>query len=370
MRLKSISFICTIVLCTVFLAGFGLWTLLRTPDEISVSERRTMAKLPTLTWQKYLDGSFATDFDAFAADQFPLRDRFRTVKALFSYDVLRKGDNNHVYIVDGYASRLDYPLSEDSIAHAAERFAYLYERYLRDNGAACYLSVIPDKNVFLAAANGYPSMDYDAMLTVLREKTDSYLTYIDIMDTLSVEDYYKTDTHWRAEKLMDTANRLADGLGVTLADTSAYTEKSLDVPFYGVYYGYAALPMEPETISYLTSDTLERCIVTNYETGETGGIYDFAKATGKDPYEFFLSGPISYLTIENPDADTDRELVVFRDSFASSIVPLLVPAYQKITLVDIRYLASAYLGSMVDFHGQDTLFLYSTSVLNSSETLK
>ena len=194
------------------------------------------------------------------------------------------------------------------------------------------------------------------------------MTYIDIMDTLSIADYYKTDTHWRAEKLMDTANRLADGLGVQLTD--AYVEETLDVPFYGVYYGYAALPMEPDTIAYLTNDTLSQCVVTNYETGETGGIYDFAKAAGKDPYEFFLSGPISYLTIENPRADTDRELIVFRDSFASSIVPLLTSAYQKITLLDIRYLASAYLGSMVDFHGQDTLFLYSTSVLNSSETMK
>ncbi|MCI6634558.1 MAG: DHHW family protein [Clostridiales bacterium] len=368
MRLKTITSICTVTLCAVFLTGFGLWTILRTPDELSISERRTLATMPVLTFQDYLDGSFATDFDAFAADQFPLRDRFRTVKAVFSYDILHKGDNNDVYIVDGYASRLDYPLSEDSIAHAAERFAYLYDRYLRDAGSTCYLSVIPDKNVFLAAANGYPAVAYDTLIASLREKTDGYMTYIDIMDTLSIADYYKTDTHWRAEKLMDTANRLADGLGVQLTD--AYVEETLDVPFYGVYYGYAALPMEPDTIAYLTNDTLSQCVVTNYETGETGGIYDFAKAAGKDPYEFFLSGPISYLTIENPRADTDRELIVFRDSFASSIVPLLTSAYQKITLLDIRYLASAYLGSMVDFHGQDTLFLYSTSVLNSSETMK
>ena len=369
MRLTKITSVCTLALCALFLAGYGLWTLLRTPDEISVSERRSLATLPALTWDGYLSGAFATDFDAFAADQFPMRDRFRTLKAVFSYDILRKGDNNDVYIVDGYASRLDYPLSETSIDHAAERFAYLYDRYLRDTGSACYLSVIPDKNVFLAAQNGYPAVDYDAMIAKLREQTD-YMTYIDIMDTLTVTDYYKTDTHWRAEKLMDTAKRLADGLGVTIADRDAYTEETLDVPFYGVYYGYAALPMEAETIAYLTNDTLADCVVTNHETNETGGIYDFAKASGKDPYEFFLSGPVSYLTIENPHAQSDCELIVFRDSFASSIVPLLVPAYKTITLLDIRYLASAYLGRMVDFHGQDTLFLYSTAVLNSSETMK
>ena len=106
MRLKTITSICTVTLCAVFLTGFGLWTILRTPDELSISERRTLATMPVLTFQDYLDGSFATDFDAFAADQFPLRDRFRTVKAVFSYDILHKGDNNDVSIVDGYASRL------------------------------------------------------------------------------------------------------------------------------------------------------------------------------------------------------------------------------------------------------------------------
>ena len=34
---------------------------------------------------------------------------------------------------------------------------------------------------------------------------------------------------------------------------------------------------------------------------------------------------------------TDRELVIFRDSFASSLAPLLMEQYAKITLVDIRY---------------------------------
>lgn len=76
-----------------------------------------------------------------------------------------------------------------------------------------------------------------------------------------------------------------------------------------MYYGYAALPMEPDRLTYLTSGLLDACTVYNYETGKTGLIYDLAKGAGKDPYELFLSGSVSLLTIENPNADTDRELV-------------------------------------------------------------
>ena len=74
--------------------------------------------------------------------------------------------------------------------------------------------------------------------------------------------------------------------------------------------------------------------------------------------------------IDNPAAATDRELVVFRDSFGSSLVPLLVEGYARVTLIDIRYVNSAYLGNFVDFHGQDVLFLYSTLLLNDSLALR
>ena len=91
---------------------------------------------------------------------------------------------------------------------------------------------------------------------------------------------------------------------------------------------------------------------------------------GEDPYSVFLSGSKSLLTITNPSADTDRELVIFRDSFASSLAPLLTSAYAKITLVDIRYVQPERLGRWLTFDSQDVLFLYSVSVLNHSETLK
>ena len=61
---------------------------------------------------------------------------------------------------------------------------------------------------------------------------------------------------------------------------------------------------------------------------------------------------------------------MFRDSFGSSMIPLLLKDYKTVTVVDIRYIAADYLDSFLDFHGQDVLFLYSTLILNSSNTLK
>ena len=94
------------------------------------------------------------------------------------------------------------------------------------------------------------------------------------------------------------------------------------------------------------------------------------KLSSRDLYDVFLSGACALLTIENPQATTDRELIVFRDSFGSSMVPLLLQDYATVTLVDIRYLASNAISMFVDFHGQDVLFMYSTHLINNSSAMK
>lgn len=84
----------------------------------------------------------------------------------------------------------------------------------------------------------------------------------------------------------------------------------------------------------------------------------------------FLSGSLSLITIENPQATRDKKLILFRDSFGSALAPLLISGYREITLVDIRYIHPDHLGQFVDFEGCDVLFLYSTLVLGHGEMLK
>ena len=117
---------------------------------------------------------------------------------------------------------------------------------------------------------------------------------------------------------------------------------------------------------------LDSCIVTSYDTGKPvkKAVYDMEEAYGKDPYEMFMSGSDALITVENPKSETDKELIIFRDSFTSSLSPLLVSGYKKITLVDIRYISSSMLGAFIDFGDSDVLFIYSTMLLNNSLAFK
>ena len=336
-------------------------------QELSVSERRPLAQFPGIQWKTVLSGSFMEDFEDFSLDQFPLREGFRRAKALFSAYILGQKDNNGVYLAEGYAAKQEYPLDPDSVRHAADRFQWVYERYLTESDV--YFAVVPDKGRYLAENSGHLSLDLAEMQRLLEESLP-WATHIDLSDALDLDDYYRTDTHWRQENLFEAAETICDALNVTAPDRESCTLTAVDKPFYGVYYGQAALPMEPDTLYLVESPLLSECVVYDHESGKTLGIYDEEKLESRDLYDIFLSGSRSLLTIENPNAATDRELIVFRDSFGSAMIPLLLTDYARVTAVDIRYLHPALLDRYIDFTGQDVLFLYSTLVLNNSETIK
>ena len=157
------------------------------------------------------------------------------------------------------------------------------------------------------------------------------------------------------------------------AFNDSFTENKLDKPFYGVYYNQSGLRVPTDELIYLTSDIIDGCTVTNYDTGKAVSkpVYDMSKADSADLYEVFLSGTVAVSVLENPAATEKNELILFRDSFGSSIAPLMLSGYSKITVVDIRYIASSALRGVVDFENADTvLFLYSTVLLNNSVAMK
>ena len=358
----------TVCAAAAFLLVFFVWSLIKPADDISESERRKLAAFPKISVDTVLSGKFTEDFEDYATDQFPMRDGFRELRALSSFYLFRQKDKSGIYLGDdGYISKTEYPVDTGSLDNAAKKLRKLYDKYLKDSNTNVYFSIIPDKNYFMADKNGNLSMDYSEFVNYLKSKTE-YMHYIDIFDRLELSDYYKTDTHWRQEKITDVAQKIAEEMG---ADVSAdYTENLLDKPFYGVYYGQAALSLPGEKLYYLNNATLDACTVYDYETDKQGTVYDMEKAYGKDPYEMFLSGSKSLLTVKNPNAATDKRLIIFRDSFGSSIAPLLVQGYSEVTLADIRYISPETLGRLTDFKDSDVLFLYSTLVLNNSITFK
>ncbi len=377
----KIKNIVTVAVMATLLFGLTFFAWLKPADAFSDSERRNLAQFPEFSAQSVFNKdsskTFMKLFESYSLDQFPLRDIFRGIKTAVAFNVFNRGDNNNLYLHSGYLAQMEYPIKEDSIEYAADKFNKIYDNFIKDTDAEVYFALVPDKGYYLSEQSGHLSIDYKELLEMMSEKLPFALP-IDMTSVLSIEDYYKTDTHWKQENLVPAAQLLADKMGTELK--GEYQTVTVDYPFYGVYHGQAALNLPAEEINYLTADWMEDAVVMNHASGKEMPFYDMEKATGKDPYEMYLSGNISVITIENPNASTDKELILFRDSFGSSIAPLLAEGYKKITVIDIRQIQSAVLGTlkdsrngqpMIDFeNADDVMFMYSTLILNSSSTLK
>lgn len=361
MKGKKKDIVYSLVVGIVFF-GLSIFCWIKPADDFSATERRHLDQFPELTMETILSGKFMSEFEEYTLDQFPLRDGFRGIKAVINQYVFAQSDNNDVYLVDGYLSKQEYPLSEMALESAVKKFNSVYDTYIKDSDAKVYFALIPDKNYFLAEESGHLSIDYDAMYAYMQSNL-GYMSYIEIADLLTIEDYYYTDTHWKQESILDVAQRLSQEMGVELKEE--YDVVTLDTPFYGVYYGQMGLPVQADQISYLSHPSFADCRIFDYQNQKEIPMYDFTLAEGRDAYEMFLSGSLSVITIENPNATTDKELVVFRDSFGSSITPLMVEGYAKITMIDIRYINERMIGNFVEFTNQDVLFLFSTSVINN-----
>ena len=365
--MKKFQQILTLVLSLGFIAAFSAWFLISPDADESTVERRHLAKCPSLSFSSVANGSFMSGFEKYMLDQFPLRNGFRSLKAVVNAKVFMKKDNNGLYSVGEHLSKLDFPTDGGSVDHAARRFRYVYDTYLRNAGTKTYLSVIPDNNAFIASQNGYPDKDYKALAERLRSGFPE-AKYIDISGLLSADDFYYTDSHWRQERITKVADEIASQMGAERIGKCEIHDTGRR--FYGVYYGQSALPHAPESLFYLDNAVIRGLKVYNAETSSDIPVYDL-DAAGRDPYEMFLGGARSIIRITNPNAAKERRLIVFRDSFGSSIAPLLAAGYSEITLVDIRYISPSSLGKLIDFtKADDALFLYSASVINNSETIK
>ncbi|MEG0774181.1 DHHW family protein [Clostridium sp.] len=358
-----------VTVCFIMITcGFMLTNIIMQDAEFSYSERRRLAGNPPYSFEKLISGDLFEEYENYFLDQFVFRDSFRSLKALTSRYLFKQKDNNGLYMVDESIYKMEYPLNEKAIMNAAKKLNEVYSKYL--TGKNVSYAIIPDKNYFTASQNGYLTMDYNRILEIMNENVYN-MNYIDLFSTMDIKDFYKTDIHWSQDKIIDIAHKILKEMGNdVLASDYQYEEKRL-YPFYGSYYGQAALNLDPDTMVYLTNSIIENAVVSDPIHKEYSKVYMIDKFRDIDSYNLFLSGAKSVISVTNPACDKDKELIIFRDSFGSSIAPLLIGEYSKTTLVDLRYIGTDILGDYVDFsEAQDILFLYNTQILNNSYMLK
>ena len=146
---------------------------------------------------------------------------------------------------------------------------------------------------------------------------------------------------------MDSRIAAEDFRGTVYSKAGDYTRKGDVITTY-------TNPLDHLTVKYMDTD----------ETSDS--LYNPEYAGVKDKYSLFLDNLHSLIEIENETADSDRELVLVKDSYANSMVPFLVRHYKKIYVFDTRYYKQGVSEFVKEHPGvTDVLILYNMNTLDT-----
>lgn len=367
MKKKKWAVIRALVLSAIpwsLLAG----TIVMPEVEKSDLERRRLANWPILSLSALLDNSFQQGVERYLQDHIPGRKQWLSLTAWL--DVYGYGHMTDRGLVTQEESliKVEDRINTPALEYAARLFASIDQAYLQPAHCPVYVAIVPDKGYFLNKP-GIVSMDYETFFEQAAASFN-FASQIRIEEQLSLADYYRTDPHWKQEKLLPVAEALARAMGVQIP---AYDQKrELSAEFVGQQGQQSILSWKSDTLSVLWKEEMKDWKVVRYDgKGKSEGkLYDEAKLSSADPYSVFLGGAAGLMEIENPHEKNGRELIMFCDSYGLSLAPLLAGGYSEVTLVDLRNLPSWQLKNWITFDGQDVLFLYSTSQLNEAMSFK
>lgn len=378
----------------VLIAVWGaimLWNLFLPPRDFSEAENRSLTPFPQYSFSGLADGRFTQGINGYLNDHFPGRDAWLGGKNLMEY-LLGKREIAGVYIGDDalFGHLLpENPVISDLNITGAKEFAAasgIPTTILLVPGAA---SVQPER--LPAFAEGWDEARYIA--EVYAALGDD-LTTVDIFDTLrSHRDeyiFYRTDHHWTTYGAWLSYSRLAPALGLSARSRQDFVVSTLSDDFYGTYHSKTGLNFTaPDVIECYESggvDWFEVCIGVPaasqpdynsdiyFKPGSPLGYIRYSSAyfpdflQHKDQFSYFFGQVQPFVTVHT-HSESGKKLIIFKDSYAHCLAPMLFEDYSEIRLVDLRYFTSLdYAGDLGFDQYDQALFLYGADVFGHELT--
>lgn len=363
-HMKRINLITTVIFLIVIF-GLTISSLIKEPEEISISERRKLAQSPQISIDEIFNGNFTEDYRDFLQDQAVLRENFRAIKSFVERKILFKKENNEVYIVGNNLYDKFYGINQRYIDRAAMLLNNIIESI---NSEKIYLSIIPSK-AHMLDRNKYLLSDQNTIADYLKQNVNSkYINLMKIATTGNEELFYVTDHHWTTDGAIKAYEIIITAMGYQPVDD--YDFELVTDSYVGSYYGKAAvMSIEKDSIYFAHNEYLDNMTVRRYETldeyEDFDSIYFKDKVDSLDPYDAFLGGLGPITVIENSVIQSDEELIMFKDSYSHSLAPFLAQHFKKVTLFDLRYVRRELIESNFDLDGKTVLFIYNTTILNT-----
>ncbi len=355
------------VLVSVFfgiLVLLPMATFLLPKESFSELENRSLAKPPELSWSSVMDKSYMKDAEDFMADHIVFRNQF--AKAKTDCELLTgKQEIGGVFIGSGMLMEdVAEPNARitrnnaDAINAFAKNHAGRIETTLMlvPTASEIYPSRVP------AFAQPIDQTKYIQDFYASLHQVNTVDVYTSLAAAESEYIYYRTDHHWTSYGAYIGYTALAKNLGYKAATADTFNVEHASHTFLGTLYSKALTGEEWQDIvdlyTYAAGDAVED--VVKYSARNTvtySSIFFRENLEKKDKYTVFLGGNDPIVKIRTRVGNGKR-IIVFKDSFANSLMQFLPYHYEEILLVDLRY----FNGNLSDYVNladyQQALFLY------------
>ncbi len=360
------------ILFVILVFGLAVATALLPDQDYSASEKRPLAQFPELNFSSLADASFMDGIEDWQADQFPFRAKLMQTKAkislllgaIRSQDVYRCADGS---LMESFSMPTEDALKSqtDAIIEFAGRYPDLDLYFCLVPTA---ISVLED-NLPTAALTD----DQDVYLDRMADTLGNIGTFIDVRESFAENNdqaalYYATDHHWTTDAAYLAWQEVYEAM--ELHSAVNYTPGIVCNAFAGSLLSSSGFPLERyDSISvYMPDEDPIYTVTYDNEQRMTATVYAPEYLDSDDPYQIFFGGNFAQITIKSA-SDSDRKLLIFKDSYANCLIPFLIPDFAEITVIDPRYYYDDLDMEILSSDYTDILFLYNANTLAEDNSL-
>ena len=371
--MKRHNIIITVLFCG-FIGIMAVLTLVLPKQEVSVNEKRVLAKPPQFSIDKVTSGKWEREFEGYISDHFPARDFLAGTDAYFMLSTGRNGSNDIYKGKDGYLFQTPVKVDKKKLDENIEAI----NAFTQKTGIPAKLMVVPSAGFVMPDylpenhrnykdgdiiseigenLRGVESIDVTGELLRAREAIYNY----------DVKLYYKTDHHWTSEGAYLAYQLWCRSEGIEPRSREDYTITPTD-GFYGTSYSKSALWLtKPDTIE--TWEYPINVTVTIDDKDEYNSLFFKEHLTEPDKYPVYLDGNHSFERIVNHDNPTGKKILLIKDSYAHTFAPFMAENCSEIDMVDLRYYLDPVSNLTNETQYDEVLILYGISNLCETNDL-
>lgn len=345
---------------TVIIFIVSLLSLFTGDREYSENENRYLQQKPGLSLSSVADGKFMEETEKYLSDQFFLRDslvRMRTAADIF----IGKKESNGVYIGKNHFL-FEKPSAYDK--KLVKKTAAAINAVTANNRKiSSYIAIAPNSTEILRdlLPDNAPNTDQQKQIKKIYSKLQG-INCIDLVAPLKKSKnpeklYYRTDHHWTYSAAKKAFKMISSEMKL---DSSKIKYRSMAVTnsFRGTMASSSGVFRASDTIKITVAEPEPKYVVSYPEENKkSSSVFDKSKLDTNSKYEVFFGGNFPLVKIDTA-VKTNKTLLVIKDSYANCVIPMLIPYYKTIVIIDPRYYADNIQETIEKESVTDMLWLY------------